>query len=560
MTKAVIYARYSTDLQNEASVEDQIRQCQELAARNSWRVKECYSDHAISAATLMRPGIQKLIQDVLQRGDVDVVIAEALDRISRDQEDIAGLFKRLEFAGIKLYTTSEGEISSLHIGMNGTMNALFLQELAKKTKRGIRGRIEKGKSGGGNSYGYKVVKHISEDGEVVRGDREIHEFEADVVRRIFRDYAKGISPKAITHKLNEEGIPAPNGKDWGPSTIHGNRKRGTGILNNEIYIGKLVWNKLTYKKDPDTGKRVSRMNPPEEWVSHDVPELRIIDQVLWDKVKDRQGEYVPQERNKFGTTKRPVNLFTYLIKCGQCGGGMSVQSKNKIGCSTARNKGTCSNKKLIAKEKLEDYVLHALQNHLMKEDLCDEFCKEYVEHMNRLIRDHNKAIAVYQKELEGVNKRIREIIDAVAQGFRNQSLKEELDTLEDRKEELNELLAYEPEANKSILHPSMIKHYRQEVKKLVKSLKDPEHRQEAADLIRSLIERIVLTPNEEAELGVSIDVQGDLAGILKMSLSEKEWKEMDRQILEQIQSLESKDEKTAVLVAGGGFEPPTFRL
>ena len=64
------------------------------------------------------------------------------------------------------------------------------------------------------------------------------------MRRIFEDYAVGVSPRAIAKTLNAEGMPGPSGRTWGPSTIHGNRQRGTGILNNELYIGRLVWNRL----------------------------------------------------------------------------------------------------------------------------------------------------------------------------------------------------------------------------------------------------------------------------------------------------------------------------
>ncbi len=82
----------------------------------------------------------------------------------------------------------------------------------------------------------------------------------------------------------------PTGKAWGPSTINGNRQRGTGILNNEMYIGRLIWNRLRYVKDPETGKRISRPNPEDKWIIQEVPELRIIDQMLWEKVKARQAK------------------------------------------------------------------------------------------------------------------------------------------------------------------------------------------------------------------------------------------------------------------------------
>jgi DNA invertase Pin-like site-specific DNA recombinase len=93
-------------------------------------------------------------------GKFAIVLAEALDRLSRDQEDIAGVYKRLRFAGVSIITLSEGEIGDLHIGLKGTMNAIFLKDLADKTRRGLRGRVEVGKSGGGNSYGYDVVKRL----------------------------------------------------------------------------------------------------------------------------------------------------------------------------------------------------------------------------------------------------------------------------------------------------------------------------------------------------------------------------------------------------------------
>ena len=93
-----IYARYSSDKQREASIVDQVRLCEERAAREGWRVVKRYTDHAISGASLMRRGIQALMQDA-QSGKFDVVLTESLDRISRDQEDIAGVYKRLRFAG-----------------------------------------------------------------------------------------------------------------------------------------------------------------------------------------------------------------------------------------------------------------------------------------------------------------------------------------------------------------------------------------------------------------------------------------------------------------------------
>jgi site-specific DNA recombinase len=216
MSAAVIYARYSSDLQREASIEDQNRICRERAAKEGWSIykeysdsgiKE-YSDSGISAASLIRPGIQKLLRDA-QAGRFTILLAESLDRLSRDQEDIAHFFKRISFAGGRIVTLSEGDINELHIGLKGTMGALYLKDLADKTRRGLRGRVEAGKSGGGNSYGYDVVRGLGPNGLPLAGERKINAREAAIVCRIFEEYAAGVSPRAIAKRLNAESVPRP---------------------------------------------------------------------------------------------------------------------------------------------------------------------------------------------------------------------------------------------------------------------------------------------------------------------------------------------------------------
>jgi hypothetical protein len=92
---------------------------------------------------------------------------------ARDQEDIAGVYKRLRHSDIRLLTLAEGEISELHVGLKGTMNALFLRDLADKTRRGQRGRVEAGKIPGGSSYGYRIIRRILTDGSVSTGERQL---------------------------------------------------------------------------------------------------------------------------------------------------------------------------------------------------------------------------------------------------------------------------------------------------------------------------------------------------------------------------------------------------
>ncbi len=220
--RAAIYARYSSDKQNDASIEDQLRLCRERATREGWTIVDSYSDRSISGASLIRPGIQDLLEDV-SAGIYDIVLAESLDRISRDQEDIAGVYKRLKLAGVQIVTLSEGSVSELEIGFKGTMGAMFLRDLADKTRRGLRGRVEAGRSGGGNSFGYDVVRRLKANGSQATGERQINLEEAAIVTRIFEDYVGGHSPRKIAQALNQESVPGPRGTAWGASTIHGNK-------------------------------------------------------------------------------------------------------------------------------------------------------------------------------------------------------------------------------------------------------------------------------------------------------------------------------------------------
>jgi len=99
--RAAIYARYPSDDQREASLEDQIRICRRLVAQKDWTIAEVYTDAAISGASALRLGYQKL-QDDARRDRIDVIVAESIDRISRDQEHIAAFYKQVSFLGIPL--------------------------------------------------------------------------------------------------------------------------------------------------------------------------------------------------------------------------------------------------------------------------------------------------------------------------------------------------------------------------------------------------------------------------------------------------------------------------
>jgi site-specific DNA recombinase len=557
MIRAALYARYSSDNQRDSSIEDQLRICREHAERQGWNVADCYSDRAVSGASVtLRPAIQALLQDA-QRGRFDIVLAEALDRISRDQADVANLFKHLRFAGVRIVTLSEGEISELHVGLKGTMNALFLKDLAAKTHRGLRGRVEQGKSGGGRCYGYRVVKRLDAAGNPVNGERAIDERAAAIVRRIFREFASGKSPRSIARDLNREKIAGPDGAAWIDSTIRGHAKRHTGLLNNELYIGKLVWNRQRYIKDPSTGKRVSRLNPPEDWIRTEVPELRIVDDASWQAVKARQEALLAlhsnsiaamrtARANRLNATHRPRSLLSGLIFCSCCGGPYALRGQDRYACSNHVMSGICTNGRSIPRAALEARVLAGLKDKLMAPEIAAEAMHAYQEERNRLNRERRLSGGQDRRALEKAEKSIKGIVAAIEDGGYSRALSNRLAELEKDRDALEDRLRPAPE-DLPDLHPNIAELYRRKVERLIESLASPDMTPDAAEAIRGLVERVTLSPGEKRG-EIMATLHGDLAAIV-------EW-------------TERRKNKTDIpgmgmsvsVVAGTGFEPVTFRL
>lgn len=510
-TKVALYARYSSDLSRDASIEDQVRLCRDYANRAGWRVVETFEDRAISGASTIRPGYQALLSAVLG-GGVEVVLAEALDRLSRDQEDIAALFKRLRFLGVRLVTVGEGEIGDLHIGFKGAMNALYLRDLADKTRRGLEGRVRAGRSGGGLCYGYDVVQGDE------RGGRAINLEEAAVVRRVLEEFARGASPKSIAHGLNKDLVPGPRGQLWRDTAIRGHRTRGTGLLNNELYVGRLVWHRLRYIKDPQTGKRVSRLNPREQWIVEEVPELRIADDELWRRVKDRQAviEASPKVKamktNRVWKRRRAQYLLTGLVRCGACGGAFASMGRDYLACSNARKLDTCRQSKGVRRAIVDEAVLDLVRRRLMRPNAVEAFIAAYHEELNANRDAASTARARLGGDLDKVSGKLEGLYDAVADGLRTEGLLGKIEALEAEKARLEDDLEA-PEPSPVRLHPNLAEIYREKVERLHASLQDPGVRTEALDLLRGLIDQVSLTYGEN---GWTIALDGDIAALIQL--------------------------------------------
>ena len=282
--------------------------------------------------------------------------------------------------------------------------------------------------------------------------------------------------------------------------------------------------------------------------------MRILDDHLWNAVKARQGE-MRTERDESGIAdvrkmnhrRRPKYLFSGLTRCACCGGGYSAISTALIGCSTARNKGTCDNRTNIRRDELETRVLNALRTRLVDPELFAHFCEAFTREMNRLRMDGRAGIAAAEAEAEmaKIDRELDTLLNLILKGGAADAINSKMVLLEHRKKELALFLA-EAEEPPPLLHPLMALQYRKRVQQLYEALQDEEEekRVEAADILRSLVDKIVLTPVDGK---VEIDVQGDLAGILMISAQTKN-------------PAGGRGGSQAKMVAGAGFEPATFRL
>ena len=295
------------------------------------------------------------------------------------------------------------------------------------------------------------------------------------------------------------------------------------------------------------GKRVAKPNPPAEWVIEDVPHLRVVPDALWQEVKARQKEtrsVLIKDGNgiRAERARRPTYLLSGLLKCGECGGGVSKISRDHYGCSNARNRATCTNMLTIRRDVLENSVIAGLRTQLMHPALVKEFILEFHREVNRVASEQEAGHQRVEADLRRVEREIRAIIDAIKSGIRNASMAAELDALEARKQDLQERLTHAPPPPVR-LHPNLAEVYRRKVENLGRALNEPTTREEAATLLRGLVDEIRLTPVDGA---LAIYLVGDLAAILNLSTQKHPGQ---RQAGVQ-----------TTLVAGAGFEPATFRL
>ena len=535
MKRAAIYARFSSDRQNEQSCQDQIDLCSAWADMQGFTVVETFQDQAVSgASTVNRFGLACLMQ-AAQTQQFDIVICEALDRLSRDQADLGQIRKELTFHDISIHTVQDGEVGTLHVGIKGLMGELYLADLAQKTKRGLRAVVKEGRQAGGRSYGYDLIPGKT-------GEFSINQQQAAIIKRIFTEYTAGNTPRQIATGLNQDTIPSPRGGKWNASTINGSRSRQNGILQNRLYIGQIIWNRQRFVKNPATGKRVSRANPENEWLIVDAPELRIIDDNLFEQANALKAKKGAKQAVK---SRKPRYILSGLTKCGCCGASYTIISNNRMGCAGYRERGDCDNNRTITRKHIEQRVLSALQTQLANPEMVAEYISTYHEERTRLLKEARRDIADREKHLTTLTADIERIVDLMIKGTAPKAMEARIHAMEAEQRALaSELAALKQEDSSIALHPGAAEKYKRIVADLhchLDNLDTLDAKDAIFSQIRALIEKVIITPTGERK-PVDIQVEGKLATLLSVS------------------SLKEAEGFRVKLVAGAGFEPTTFGL
>ena len=396
---AVIYARYSTDMQTEQSIEGQIHVCKEYAQQNGLAIIDTYIDRAMSGKTEKRPQFLRMVSDS-ENGHFKTVLVYKLDRFSRNKYDSVLYKKRLRDNGAKVVSATESisdtpEGALLESLLEG-MAEFYSRELAQKTLRGLTQSALKCKFTGGHvTLGYK----IDENKNYV-----IDEVDAATVRFIFNSYANGESYSKIIKSLNERGYKSAAGNRFGNNSLN-------SILKNKKYIGIYEFNNDVIIEDG-------------------IP--AIISKETFEEVQRK----MTQNKKRSAQAKAKI---TYLLSgklfCGLCGGAMVGQSTtNTKGyttayyeCNVKKRLKTCKTKN-VRKEQIEKLVVDETMK-IFTDDLID-YIAEKVYTVCVKDRENQGIIDGLASRLKEVNTKLKNIGNAIAQGIFTDTTKDMLLELE----------------------------------------------------------------------------------------------------------------------------------
>ena len=508
--RAIDYGRYSTDLQNDKSVDDQRIENLDFIRNRGYKYVKSYDDRALSGAFIIdRPGISRLIEDA-KRGLFDMVVSESPDRLSRSARDLVGMFEILRFHGVQIECITGGVMTLTSASLTGLIGQMQREDNVVKIRRGHAGVLRDKRKPSGVLYGYRAVPHQP-------GEQEIVPQHAKVVRLIHRLYVSGVSPRAIAHRLNAMGIPSPTGKKWNPSTLVGSEGRGTGIIANPHYVGIVTYGRTTNPKNPENGKRVIRTTRRDSWRTEYIERFRILDDKLFQKAVEKRS------RRSHDGAKQPRSLraLSGKLKCQRCGRAMSIigsdRKRPRIRCDGFRNSRICDNSTIFYMNDIEDLVLHSLIELLSKDEYIDFYIEQYREERELQHTDNaNREKDLSSKIADLHTKRIR-IMEKIASGLiSDEDARDFLNKLRDDLQQAEEALAESPLlATQPFAKSTAIKSYKEALARLYSILSNCSE-DETAELRQAfdqILTAVHVQPRKPKE-PYTVRLEGSLSSLL----------------------------------------------
>ena len=465
----VIYARYSSHSQREESIEDQLRECHEFAARNNIKIIAEYTDSALTGRTDSRPDFQKMIRDSA-RGKFQVVVTYKVDRFARDRYDSAIYKAKLRKNGVRVLYAKE----TIPDGPEGIILESVLEgyaeyysaALSQNILRGLEGNAMKCKTNGVQVLGY----YTGED-----GCYEIDPDYASVVLSIFQKYDAGVPQKEIIDDLNARGFRTTRGFAFNKNSV-------TRILRNRKYIGEYSWGDVT--------------------VSGGMPQ--IVPLPLFDSVQRKldRGSRAPAHKWKVADY-----ILTSKLFCGHCGElmvgragtGKSGKKYDYYACVNRTRRHGCD-KKPVKKEWIEDIVVKYTKEVVLAEDMIEQIADGVMDFLEREKKSNGELDAL-EASLKNVESSIRNMMQAIEQGIITKSTKQRLMELEEQRDQISAAIAREKIATPDIERDQIV-YFLEKFKE--GSLDDPDYRTKLVEAFVSSVYlwddgRIVINYNYTGE-------------------------------------------------------------
>ena len=429
---ALIYARFSTDNQSDKSIEEQVSDCRAWCDAHDIPVLGIYADYAVSGMKSSRPQFDALMS-ALRAGTADTLVCFDQSRLSRDFLNWFSLRQDLQQMGARIVSITQeyvgGDIQDNSVLIQETIIALHNQmhvaDTKRKVKAALRYRHQQGQHTGGKPpLGYDLIDK----------KLRVNKFEADIVLRIFTEYASGKSYHDIISGLNADGLKTKGGRSFGTNSLH-------DLMKNRRYIGEFTFGAKAYD---NAGHRLrNQISPDAVTIEH--PELAIIDRDLFDRVQARMA------LNKHTQAGRIPSAREYPLRgkvfCGECGAAMSISATTAKGhryayydCTARKRTHECSCRKIRADE-LEQKTLEYVRAILGNADVMSIVRDLVRAEADTIIQGGVEKMQSLAADLSNVDSRIDRITDAIADLGKSDSLISKLRKLEGEKAEIQSKLS-----------------------------------------------------------------------------------------------------------------------